>query len=108
MVFEDLERIGALSRISTWDSAWDVMVEPYGEVTTKDFLEEDVLTLGYVCTNSVKTTWYHVLHQSRKSKLDFVRTPYDLADILHAGHSLHDSLSGRLVIAQLFTLAYVS
>ena len=108
MVFEKLDRIGALSRITAWNPAWDVMVEPHEEVPIADSLEQDLLSLGYVHTLSSKTRWYHALHQSRESTFDFSRSEYQLPFILHHDHYWPDSFQRRLSIAKVLTIAYMS
>ena len=85
-----------------------ILVNDHEKAPPADFSKQDILTLGYVHTNSAKIIWYHALYQSRESRLDFARTTYDLTDVLRVGNSLHDSLSRRLCMAQLFTLAYVT
>jgi len=106
-VFVDLERIGALSIIEEWDLAWDVMA-PLQNGLLNETTQQDVLTLGYIHDDTIESPWYHVLHQSRESKFDFSRTEYDLPAVLHDSHHLPNSLLRRLLIAQMFTMAYVT
>jgi len=108
MVFENLDRIGLLSRITTWDPAWYVMAEFHEEVPIADSWEQDVLSLGYVRTRNSKTPWYHALHQSRESTFDLSRSEYQLPFILHPDHYWLDSFQRRLSIAKAFTMAYTS